>query len=138
MTNQEKIRWLKRYTTFGRRLHNQLEKCEELRSELGKITPTLSLIPGGGGSIHKSHDHDTINKLVDIITLMEAQMNAWTDARVEIESAINAVGDDRYEELLTYRYLDGRTFEWIAAEMNYHWVWIHKLHSRALDKIVIT
>jgi len=36
---------------------------------------------------------------------------------------------------LQYRYLDGKTFEWIAAEMNYSWRQIHRLHSQALTNL---
>ncbi len=137
MANQEKIRWLKRYTILGRRVHNRFNECEQLRAGLGKITATLSLVPAGGGTIHKSKDHDIINRLVDIVNAMDQEMDAWIDARIQIETAIKAVEDERYQELLTYRYIDGRTFEWIASEMHYHWVWIHKLHTRALDKVQI-
>lgn len=137
MTNQEKIRWLKRYTILGRRVHNHLERCEEMRSELGKITAILSLVPAGGGSINKHRDTDIINKLVDRMVEFERDMNDWEDARIQIRNAITVIDDDRYRELLEYRYLDGRTFEWIASQMHYNWRWIHTLHSRALDMIKI-
>ena len=137
MTNREKINWLKRYNRLGRQVGRLWDECERLRSQIGKITPTLSLLPAGGGSIYKSHDHDTINRLVDLVEMMDRTLNRQIDARIEIDAVIQAVEDDRYKELLEYRYLDGRSFEWIASVMHYSWRHTHRIHSAALDMIDI-
>lgn len=137
MTNQEKIRWLKRYVSLGRRVDHTWQEIERLRAQIGKITPTLSLVPAGGGSIHKSHDHDTINRLIDLVAMMDDDLNRQVDARLEIATVIKAVTDDRCQELLDYRYLQGRSFEWIASVMHYSWRHTHRIHSAALDMITI-
>lgn len=108
-----------------------------MRSQLGKITTTLTDMPGGGGSIHKSFDHDTINRIIDMIAEMEKDCNDWVDARMEIEAAIRTVEGIQERELLEYRYLQGWTFEKIAGEIGYVWRHVHRLHSRALDNMKI-
>lgn len=137
MTNHEKIVWLKRYTNLDRRIRNRYELIEKLRGDIGKITPTLSFAPPGGGPINKSHDHDTINRIVDLVARMDNELNEWIDIRIEISEVVYAVNDQTYQELLDYRYLQGWTFERIAAEMNYTWRHIHRLHSAALTNVVI-
>jgi hypothetical protein len=136
-TNQDKIRWLKRYVSLGRRVDHTWQEIERLRAQIGKITPTLSLLPAGGGSIYKSHDHDTINRLVDLVGMMDTDLNKQMDARLEIDAVIKSVTDDRCQELLDYRYLQGQSFEWIASVMHYSWRHTHRIHSAALDMIDI-
>lgn len=136
-TNQEKIAWLKRYNVLDRRIQSRFNECERLRSQLGKITTTLTDMPAGGGSIHKSFDHDTINRIIDMIAEMEKDCNDWVDARMEIEAAIRTVEGEQERELLEYRYLQGWTFEKIAGEISYSWRWTHRLHSQALKQLEI-
>lgn len=104
---------------------------------LGKITPTLTDMPGGGGSIHKSFDHDTINRIVDMINEMEKDCNEWVDVRVEIEAVIARVDGEQERELLEYRYLNGWTFEKIAGEVGYCWRQVHRIHGKALREVRI-
>jgi RNA polymerase sigma factor (sigma-70 family) len=70
---------------------------------------------------------------------MEREIDADIDRLVAIRDGIKTiieeVEDDRERLLLQYRYLDGRTFEEIAVQMNYSWRQIHRLHSRALTNL---
>lgn len=138
MTNRDKINWLKRYRILERRLKHRFDECEQLRSTLGKITATLSDMPKGGGSIYNSKDHSTINRIIDVLALMETDLNEWIDTRAEIEAAIKTVQGDVLQELLQYRYLDGLDWIHVAAAMNYSWRRTHEIHSKALNQIQIT
>ena len=52
-----------------------------------------------------------------------------------IEAAINSLTDERFRMILSMRYLDGRTWEYIADRMSYNVKWIYILHGRALNSI---
>lgn len=137
MDNRDKTNWLKRYNILDRRIKHRFDEIERLRAMLGKITATLTDMPTGGGSIYKSKDHDIIDRIADTIQMMEAELNQWADVRIEIAAAIESVQDERFRELLTYRYLNGMDWIPVAAAMHYTWGWVHKMHRRALSLIEI-
>lgn len=134
-SNREKIIYLKQYIILDRKIDRMIADLDRQRSRLGKITPTLSDMPGGGGSIYQSSDLDIINKIVDLETEINRKIDRVIDLKREIEQLIESIDDEREKLLMSYRYLDGMTFEWIAGEMHYHWRYVHKLHVRALSKI---
>ena len=72
---------------------------------------------------------------------LEAEINRKIDRVIDlkhkIEQLIDSIDDEREKLLMSYRYLDGMTFEWIASTMHYHWRSVHKIHVRALSKIII-
>ena len=137
MTNRDKIIFLKRFIILDREIDRKVEEIVKWRARLGKVTPTLSLQPGGGGSIYKGSDADIINKIVDLEQEVNKDIDRLIDIRQQIALIINAVEDHHERLLLQYRYLDGKTFEWIAGEMYYSWRWIHILHKRAISKVCI-
>lgn len=137
ISNREKIIYLKQYVILDRKIDRMLAEAERLRARIGRLTPTLNDMPGGGGSIYKSCDLDIINKIVDLETEINQKIDRVIDLKREIEQLIGSIDDEREKLLMSYRYLDGMTFEWIASEMHYHWRYVHKLHVRALGKIKI-
>lgn len=136
ISNREKIIYLKQYVILDRKIDRMLAEAERIRSRLGKLTPTLSDMPGGGGSIYKSADIALIDKIVDLEAEINRRIDRVIDLKREIEQLIDSIDDEREKLLMSYRYLDGMTFEWIASEMHYHWRSVHKIHVRALSKIM--
>jgi predicted transcriptional regulator len=132
MTNKEKKAWLKRYTAIDRQIKNKTDELSMWRSRATKITPTYSGLPKGGGG-------DRIQTAVDNICRLEDEINAEIDrliiTRAEINEAIAKVEDERLREVLTLRYIHGKSWEWIAVEMHYNYRWVTKLHGKALSEI---
>lgn len=137
ISTREKIIYLKQYVILDRKIDRMIAEAERLRARLGKLTPTLSDMPGGGGSIYKSADIAIIDKIVDLEAEINQKIDRVIDLKREIEQLIDSIDDEREKLLMSYRYLDGMTFEWIASEMHYHWRSVHKIHVRALSKIII-
>ena len=137
INNRDKIIYLKQYIILDRKIDRMIADLERLRVRVGKLTPTLSDMPGGGGSIYKSSDLDIINKIIDLEAEINRKIDRVIDLKHKIEQLIDSIDDEREKLLMSYRYLDGRTFEWIASEMEYHWRSVHKIHVRALNKIQI-
>jgi DNA-directed RNA polymerase specialized sigma subunit len=134
MTNKDKIKYLKRYINLDREIERKLEEVGRLRSKLTRIMPIYSTEPKGGGSI-RGKTENIIAKIVDLEKEIDADIDRLVAIRDGIKTIIEAVEDDRERLLLQYRYLDGKTFEKIAVEMNYSWRQIHRLHSRALTNL---
>lgn len=135
ISNREKIIYLKQYVILDKKIDRMIAEAERLRARLGKLTPTLSDMPGGGGSIYKSADIAIIDKIVDLEAEINQKIDRVIDLKREIERIIDSIDDEREKLLMQYRYLDGMTFEWIASTMHYHWRSVHKIHVRALSKI---
>jgi len=134
MTNKDKIKGLKRYITLDREIEHKLREIDHWRAKLTRIMPVYTTEPKGGGSI-RGKTENIIAKIVDLEKEIDADVDRLIEVRDSIKSIIEAIEDDRERLLLQYRYLDGKTFEWIAAEMNYSWRQIHRLHSQALTNL---
>jgi RinA family phage transcriptional activator len=134
MTNRDKIKYLKRYINLDREIERKLEEVARLRSKLARVTEVFTEEPKGGGSIY-GKTGEILAKIVDLEKEIDADVDRLVAVRDSIKSIIEAVEDDRERLLLQYRYLDGKTFEWIAAEMHYSWRQIHRLHSKALTNL---
>ena len=133
-SNQGKIKYLKRYVLLDREIDRKLKEVARLRSKLTRVTEVYSTEPRGGGSIYGKTE-EILAKIVDLENEIDADIDRLISIRDNIKAVIEAVEDDRERLLLQYRYLDGKTFEWIAVEMNYCWRQIHRLHSQALTNL---
>jgi DNA-directed RNA polymerase specialized sigma subunit len=133
-TNQDKIKYLKRYVILDREIDRKLKEVARLRSKLTRVTQVLTAEPRGGGTIYGKTE-EILAKIVDLENEIDTDIDRLISIRDNIKTVIEAVEDDRERLLLQYRYLDGKTFEWIAAEMNYSWRQIHRLHSQALTNL---
>lgn len=136
ITNQDKIIYLKRFSTLDKEIDRKIAEIAYWRSKLEKVTAVYTSEPKGGGSIY-SRTEEFVTKIVDLEREVNAGIDRLVDIRQDIIRAIESVKDDRARLLLQYRYIDGKSFEWIAAEMNYSWRHIHRLHSQALTNIQI-
>ena len=133
-SNQGKIKYLKRYVLLDREIDRKLKEVARLRAKLTRITQVLTAEPRGGGTIYGKTE-EILVKIVDLEHEIDADVDRLISIRENIKAIIESVEDDRERLLLQYRYLDGKTFEWIAAEMNYSWRQIHRLHSKALTNL---
>ena len=134
--NREKIAWLNRYREYDREIDRKCEELSRWRSRATRVTPTLSLAPGGGGS------GDSMAQAIEKIVTIEAEINAEIDRllliRGEVEKAIKAVPEPTLRTVLELRYIDGHTFEGTADKMNMSYQWVCVLHGRALKFISVT
>jgi RinA family phage transcriptional activator len=134
MSNKDKIKYLKRYINLDREIERKLEEVSRLRSKLTRVTEVFTAEPRGGGTIYGKTE-GILAKIVDLENEIDADIDRLVAIRDEIKAVIESVEDDRERLLLQYRYLDGKTFEWIAAKMHYSWRQIHRLHSQALSNL---
>ena len=134
INNRDKIKYLKRYINLDREIERKLEEVARLRSKLTRVTEVFTAEPRGGGSIYGKTE-EILAKIVDLEKEIDADIDRLISIRDNIKAIIEAVEDDRERLLLQYRYLDGRTFEEIAVQMNYSWRQIHRLHSQALTNL---
>lgn len=131
MNNQEKKRYLQRYTKLNKAIDQRILERDRLRSLAEKCTVAITGVPRGG----ERDRTDTYIRLAEIESEIDKIIDQYVDMRKEIEAAISTVEDITLQTLLRYRYLNGLTWEKIAVEMNYCWRQIIRLHGRALQDI---
>ena len=127
MNLQEKKDYLKQYRQLDSEIRQLLLEKSEI-FELGtKITPTYSAVPKGTGS------GDKIQSTIEKLEKQEDKINQ----KEEIETALNTVTDQRLKLLLRYRYINGCTWEEIAAKMCYSYMHVYRLHGKALNAMML-
>jgi len=136
MTNQEKKRWLLRYTMLDKEINRQLEELERLKAMCQKMTSTLSEVPISAKGKASSRE-ELYTCLADLMDEINGKVDQYAAMRGEIETAINTVDKPTLRFLLKRKYIDGKTWEEIAVELNKSWRHTVRLHGEALEKINI-
>lgn len=134
--NEQKIRYLSRYRRLNQRIDRLLEEQSRWREKAMRITPVLSPVPGGGGS--GSPIERPMDKVLEIDAEINREIDALIDLRRDIQGAIEKVPDENLQLLLTYRYINGLSFEKIAEKMNYCERQIYRKHEEALSWISLS
>ena len=110
-------------------------RIAELTAEMQSIrSVVLSDVPKGKGKSNERLEQ-IIGEKQQLINDYKNQILFNQQLMHNIEAAINSLTDERFRMILSMRYLDDRTFEYIADKMNYELRWIYILHGRALNKI---
>lgn len=130
MTNQEKIKYLRRYRDNEREIARLQEEIVQTEALSQKVTVSLG---GAGGSNGEDKLQVAVERIVALQNGLTAQVIKRVRLRGEIERAVMTVDDERLQQLLRYRYINGKTWEQIAVNMNYSYKQVCRLHGKALD-----
>ncbi|HIW14898.1 MAG TPA: DUF1492 domain-containing protein [Firmicutes bacterium] len=133
---KQKIRYLSRYRQLDAKITRLLEEQRLWREKAMRITPVLSPVPGGSGS--GSPIERPMEKVIAIEGDINAAIDALIDLRRDIQGVIEGVPDENLQLLLTYRYINGLSFEKIAEKMNYCERQIYRKHGEALSWISLS
>lgn len=127
-------RYLQQIRLFDSHINAKLEELNHLKEMVTKITPTLKDdVVSGGGSQDKLAD--AVAKIVDLEAEIDREVDRYVDARNAVTSTIDKVTDERQHKILSQRYVQGKTFEKIASDMNYTYRWVCIMHGRALQTV---
>lgn len=126
--------YLQQYRDAVRRASAAQDHLAELRTMAERITPNYG--SSGGGT------HQTVDKLgADVARIVDAESRVSDELEMleaterEVISTINKVEDGTLHTLLYERYINGKTFEQIAVEMDYSWRQTIRLHGAALNSV---
>lgn len=131
--NEEKIRWLKSYRGLLAEIQRLQREIERWRSIAEKVTPTLSAVrftvPDG------SRTENAVEKIDTLHTRFADALSALVDRRMAIETAVDAIPDERLRLVLHYRYIDGMHMEEIAERMRISDRNIRRIHAKAIEAL---
>lgn len=125
---------VKNYLRQARRLNDiinaKFEQIEKLREMATNITSQISAEPGGSNVPDKFAE--VVAKIADMEDRLLSDVGKLLILKEEIGERIDKVEDSDLRLLLTMRYLNFKSWEEIAAELNYSHAWTLQLHGRAL------
>lgn len=127
--------YLLQYRQSIMRANAAMFHLEELRSMATRITPNYG---GEGGGAHQSGDKlgDAVARIMEAESRVSDELEMLEATEREVIRTINLVKDATLKQLLYERYINGKTFEKIAVEMNYSYVHVvHRLHPKGLKAI---
>ena len=126
---------------FLKEIKKDIIKIDLLEKEIARLKATRDGITTRGEFIpgkHGRHTMDMSDVLAKIDKYIEADNvlhSGLIVRRRKAQNMIFALNDERYINLLYSYYLLGETFEDIARDMGYSYVWVIKMHGHALQEI---
>lgn len=124
---------LKSAWVWQKQLEADLQMLQDLRDLAEQITPVYSLAPGGSGRGDKLGS--TVAKIADVEDVVQNDIRELTEALAATRELIKMLDEEKLQLILFKRYLNYQRWEVIAADLGYSWQYIHKMHSKALQKL---
>ena len=134
MTKDELKRKLKSAYYWQRSLEEDYLELQKLRDNAARVTPQYSKAPAGCGDGQKLER--TIISIADYEAIIKEHMDNLYMALEEVTRLINLVDDPQAHLVLQMRYRNFKKWEQIAAELDYSWRQVHRLHDKGLRAIL--
>ena len=122
--------WLNR----ARRIDREIRALEEVISSTRKRLESVTQSYSGDGA-QSSKDPHKFDRLVELESLVNEKIDEQIQIKTEILEAISQVRDRRQRIVLTEYYLNMKTWEQVAVEINYSWRQVMNIHGRALQEM---
>ena len=95
-------------------------------------TVTQNYDSDGAQSTKNPHKYD---RLVELESLVDAKIDKQIALKAEILNTIMQLEDRRQRLVLMEYYVEMKTFEQVAVDMNYSWRQIMNIHGHALKEV---
>ena len=123
--------YLNQISRLDNRIQNKLTEIMQYRELSISLTAVNSDI-----KVRTSPDMDKIGSSIARLAEMEQQLDAlidrFVDKKTHIVAQIDAMEDEVQYQVLFARYIERKTFEKIALELNYSLRQISRVHEKAL------
>ena len=126
--------YLKRAWNVDQRINSKLHQLDSLKDMATKATSTLGTEPVSG-TRNVQRMADTIDNIVALENEINDDIDRLVDLKRTVIKTISKVQDTNCLTLLELRYLSFKSWDDIAAEMNYTSRWVHIMHSKALAAV---
>ena len=128
----------KKYLQQLRVLSIKIRQREEQIRELRSIAMCSGSLSCEGERVQTSIAGDklseNVTKYVDLQAEIKQMIESYTQEQNKIISQIQSLEDSRYIEILYKRYVEFKSFELIAVELNYEYSWVTRIHNQALEE----
>lgn len=76
----------------------------------------------------------TVDKIVDLQNEINREIDYLITIKDEARSKINRLSDNRYKAVLIDYYINCKTWEQVAEDLQYDLRWVYRIHGRALQE----
>lgn len=125
--------YLSQVSRLNKMINNKLSEIHQLR----ELSVSISAI-GNDEKVQTSPNFDKIGTAIAKIDELENNLDKMIDEylvkREKIISQIDTMEEESVYQILFSRYIEKKTFEKIATEMEYSWRQIVRLHGKALQQ----
>lgn len=126
--------YLKQAFHIDRRIKDKLERISSMHDLATKATSVITGMPGS--ATHDPHSmQEVIAKIIDDEKVVSADIDKLVDLKRDISHTIEQVSDENEKMLLEQRYLNFKSWERLAEDMNFSLRWVHIMHGRALKSV---
>lgn len=124
--------YLQKLQSLDLHINAKIEQKEHYMDLACRATSRLSAVNYGGTS-HRSKVEDNVCKMIDIEREIDREIDRLVNLRRKVLQILENLEDERFRQILEYRYLNYWSWEKMAGELNYDLSWLHRLHKKALD-----
>ncbi len=125
--------YLSQVSRLTKMINNKLSEISQLR----ELSVSISAI-GNDEKVQTSPNFDKIGTAIAKIDELENNLDKMIDEylvkRERIIAQIDTMEEESVYQILFSRYIEKKTFEKIATEMEYSWRQIVRLHGKALQQ----
>lgn len=123
--------YLSQISRLNKMIANKLTEIYQLKSIASNIS-VLNEADKVQTSGSKDRIGDMVSEIVDLEKEAKEYIDIYTDLRRKIIVQIDAMPNENYYKVLFAKYIEEKTFEVIAEEMEYSWRQIIRIHGDAL------
>jgi DNA-directed RNA polymerase specialized sigma subunit len=127
--------YLQQVMNIDQQINSRLEQLGRLKTLATHTTSTISDMPKAQGSV--SRMEDTVIKIITMEHEIDDEIDKLVDLKVEVRKQISLMEDARCRLILEERYLNGQTWEGIAADLGYTVRNVQILHGKALQEFQV-
>lgn len=129
MTAKKYLQQLRSLDIKIKQRKEQIRELQSLASGQGSFDYSKERVQTSVGGDKLS---ENVSRYVDIEKEVDKLIAEFTVKKDKIISEIQSLEDSRYIEILYKRYVEFKSFERIACEMNYNYTWTCELHGKSL------
>ena len=119
-------------------IDKEIKELEE-QKENALLYSVTTNVQYGGEKVQTSNTNSNEKKILSYIEYakkLDESIIKLNHIKIEVQKAIDSVADDRLRILLNLRYIQNRTWEYIADKMYYSSMWVSTfLHNKSLSAI---
>ena len=122
--------YLNRVRRVDKEITALLNLIQRTRDSITKITQAYD-----GDGTQSTKDPHKFDRLAELESLVDEKIDEQLALKTEILKTISKLTDRRYRLILTEYYLDMKTWEQVAVDMNYSYMHVTRLHGYALKEL---
>lgn len=122
--------YLNRVRRVDKEITALLNLIQRTRDSITKITQAYD-----GDGTQSTKDPHKFDRLAELESLVDEKIDEQLALKTEILKTISKLTDRRYRLILTEYYLDMKTWEQVAVDLNYSYMHVTRLHGYALKGV---